>query len=104
MNQDISDLSTRLHELYEAIMSANPWEEGYGEVVAIHENLMKVLRDKAQKDFDEFKTYMEAAAKEIEETWKSSSSVLAQWSGKLKPVFEMVEKIISNAVPLLGLL
>jgi hypothetical protein len=104
MNQDILDLSTRLHSLYEEIMKANPWDEGYGEVVAIHEYLMKALRDKAQKDFNEFKVYMEQAAKEIEETWKSSSSALGQWAEKLRPVFETVEKIVSNAVPLLALI
>ena len=104
MNSEIKSLSDSLHDLYEKIMVANPWDEGYGEVVAIHEYLMKALRDKAHKDFSEFKTYLEQAAKEIEETWSSSSSQLAQWADKLRPVFEKVESIISNSVPLLALL
>ena len=104
MNQDILDLSNDLHQLHEQIMQADPWEDGYGEVVAIHEHLLKVLRDKAQKDFDEFKIYLTQAAKEIEETWSSNSSLLSKWSQKLRPVFEKVEKIISNAVPLLAML
>ena len=104
MNEDIKELSTRLHVLYEQIMEADPWDDGYGEVVAIHEYLLKVLRDKSQKDFSEFQKYLEQASKEIEETWSSNSSKLAQWSQKLRPVFEKVESIISNAVPLLALL
>jgi hypothetical protein len=104
MTQDIEQLSDQLHVLYNKLMKANPWDDGYGEVVAIHEYLMKTLRDKAQKSFEEFTKYMTDAAKEIEETWKSSSSALGKWATELKPVFEIVEKIIGNAVPLLALL
>ncbi len=104
MNPEIQELSNRLHELYEQIMVANPWDDGYGEVVAIHEYLMKVLRDRAQKDYEDFEKYMTEAAKDIEETWSSNRTHLSQWSSKLRPVFETVETIISHAVPLLALL
>jgi len=104
MNPEIKELSKRLHELYEQIMETDPWDDGYGEVVAIHEYLMKVLRDKAQKDYEDFQKYLTEAAKDIKETWSSNSTQLSQWSSKLRPVFEMVESIISHAVPLLALL
>ena len=104
MNPEIKELSKRLHELYEQIMEADPWDDGYGEVVAIHEYLIKVLRDKAQKDYEDFQKYLTEAAKDIEETWSSNSSQLSKWSNKLRPVFEKVESIISHAVPLLALL
>lgn len=104
MNPEIKELSKRLNELYEQIMEADPWDDGYGEVVAIHEYLMKVLRDKAQKDYEDFQKYLTEAAKDIEETWSSNRSQLSQWSSKLRPVFEKVEFIISHAVPLLALL
>jgi len=104
MNPEIKELSERLHDLYEQIMETDPWEEGYGEVVAIHEYLMKVLRDKAQKNYKDFQKYLKEAAKDIEETWSSNKTHLSKWSNKLKPVFETVERIISHAVPLLALL
>ncbi len=104
MNQEIKELSKRLHELYEQIMETDPWEDGYGEVVAIHDYLMKVLRDKAQKDFDEFKKYLTEASKEIEETWLTNKTQLSKWKNQLGPVLKAVESIISNAVPLLALL
>ena len=104
MNPEIKELSKRLNELYEQIMEADPWDDGYGEVVAIHEYLIKVLRDKAQKDYGDFQRYLTEAAKDIEETWSSNRSQLSQWGSKLRPVFEKVESIISHAVPLLALL
>jgi hypothetical protein len=104
MDPEIKELSMRLHELYEQIMEANPWDDGYGEVVSIHEYLMKVLRDKAQKDYADFQKYLTEAAKDIEETWSSNRTQISKWSSKLRPVFETVETIISHAVPLLALL
>jgi|GEM_PF-6812247 len=104
MDPEIKNLSERLHKLFEQIMRTDPWEEGYGEVVAIHEYLMKVLRDRAQKDYEDFQKYLTEAAKDISETWSSNKSHLSRWSEKLRPVFETVETIISHAVPLLALL
>lgn len=104
MNGEIKELSKRLHVLYEQLMEANPWDDGYGEVAVIHEYLLKVLRDHAQKDFSEFQKCLEQTSKDIEEMWSSNSSQLAQWRQKLRPVFEQVEAILSNAVPLLALL
>jgi hypothetical protein len=104
MDPAIKELSDRMHELYLEIMKKDPWETGYGEVVAIHEYLSKVLRDKAQKSMDEFSGYLTTTAEEIKETWESNDSMLKQWSTQLKPVFEIVEKITKNAVPLVGLI
>lgn len=104
MNKDIEQLSDQLHDLYKKLMTANPWDQGYGEVVAIHEYLIKVLRDKAQKSFDQFKVYLAESAKEIEETWTSSKSAFGPWSKELRPIFETIEKIISHSVPLIALL
>lgn len=104
MNESVEVLADRLHVLYKQLMATDPWEPGYGEVAAIHEYLLKVVRDNAQKEMNEFKTYLEGAAKEVQATWTSSSSALSQWANKLRPVFEKVEEIIGTAVPLLGLL
>lgn len=104
MNPEIKELSTRLHELHEQIMITDPWADGYGEVISIHDYLLRALREKAHKDFEEFKAYLTETAKEIEETWTSNSSMLSSWSEKLRPLFEKVETIVSGAVPLLALL
>ena len=104
MNESVTDLADRLHELYKQIMATDPWQPGYGEVSAVHEYLLKVVRDNAQKDISEFKTYLESAAKKVQATLTSSSSPLSQWTDQLRPVFEKVEMIIGSAVPLLALL
>ncbi len=104
MNPEIKELSKRLHELYEQIMETDPWDDGYGEVVAIHEYLMRVLRDRAHEDYEDFQKYLTEAAKDIEETWSSNSTQLSRWISILRPVFETVESIIYPAVPLLKLL
>jgi DNA repair exonuclease SbcCD ATPase subunit len=104
MKPEIKALSDELHELYEQIMQANPWDEGYGEVVAIHEYLMRVLRDKANEDYAEFQQHLTTAAQEIEKTWSTNKPQLQKWKKQLEPVFETVEKIITKVVPLLALL
>lgn len=104
MNQSITDLADQLRDLFKQLMATDPWEQGYGEVAAIHENLLRVIRDKAQTDIGEFSKYLESAAKEIEQTWSSSKNALAPWKAVLGPVFTQVEKIIGKAVPLLSLL
>ncbi|WP_215396889.1 hypothetical protein [Rheinheimera oceanensis] len=104
MDAAIKELSDQMHKLFLEIMQKDPWEPGYGEVVAIHEFLSKVLRDKAQKGMDEFSSYLTTAAEEINETWQSNKSMLKNWSTQLKPVFEIVERITKNAVPLLRLI
>ncbi|TXT35602.1 MAG: hypothetical protein FD135_4810 [Comamonadaceae bacterium] len=104
MNPAITELADQLHTLYKKLMATDPWDSGYGEVSAIHEYLLRVLRDKAQVDFAEFTRYLESSAKDIEQTWSSSKSALKSWDQWLRPVFERVETIISHTVPLLALL
>jgi hypothetical protein len=103
MDTVIEELSKALHELYEQIMKTDPWEDGYGEVVAIHESLSRVLRDKAQTSMADFQGYLRQAASDIEQEWTTNKSHLQGWTAFLKPVFEKVEVIIDHAVPLLAL-
>ena len=104
MDPTIKELSDRMHDLYLEIMKKNPWDPGYGEVVAIHEYLSRVIRDKAQKSLADFTTNLTSAAAEINETWESSESTLKIWSKELEPVFKIIETITGNAVPLLKLI
>jgi phage-related protein len=104
MNEPVVDLADRLHEFYKQLMATEPWQPGYAEAATIHEYLLKVVRDNAQKDIDGFKSNLKEAVKEVETSWTSSASALSQWADKLKPVLKKVEEIIGTAVPLLALL
>lgn len=104
MNKEIEELAHQLHILFKKLMVTDPWDPGYGEVSAIHEHLLRVLRDKAHLDFAIFTKHLEEASAEINEAWASSKSALAPWDQWLRPVFEIIETIISSSVPLLALL
>lgn len=104
MNPEIESLSKNLHELHKQIMITVPWSEGYADIVAIHDYLLRTMRDHAHKDFQEFQSYLANAAEEIEKTWTSKSSLLSSWSSTLKPVLEGVERVIGAALPLIALL
>jgi hypothetical protein len=91
----IRELSGKLHQLHEKIMETDPWEDGYGEVVDIHEQLSKVLRDAAHKSMADFKKHLEKTGKEIEEQWASrDSSLFSGWGDYLGPVLKAVESFI----------
>lgn len=104
MNPEITKLADQLHVLSKKLMETDPWEPGYGEVVAIHESLLKALRDKAQLDFAEFTQYLQSTSADIARTWTSAKPALKQWDQWLRPIFEEVEIVIKHAVPLLALL
>lgn len=104
MNKEIEELADRLHILHKQIMETNPWEDGYGEIVAIHKYLMNVLRDETQKSYSEFRNALDDTLKKIDEEFKGETSIFGKWLKVLKPVLEQAEVIVGHAVPLLKLI
>ena len=94
MDPKIKELSDKLHQLHEKIMETDPWENGYGEVIDIHEQLSKVLRDAAHKSMADFKTNLELTSKELEQRWTSNRSLLSGWGDTLGPVLDLVESFL----------
>jgi len=104
MDTTIRTLSDSLHKLYLRLVESDPWEPGYGEIVAIHEHLTRVLREKGHKSMSEFSRYLEEAARDIRETWSTNRSVFGGWDKWLKPVFQSIQEIVPNGAALLTLL
>lgn len=105
MDPLIKELSDQLAILNRKIRDADPWEDGYGELLAIYEHLLGVLNDKANADYESFCQALTQSAAQIEKEWAQSGAKLSgQWLKDLQPIFATVEKIIGKAVPLLLLL